>query len=576
MRYTGKFQCALSLFFILILGIINETIYSQEQAKLASISVTTSANVPVEISFTSAVDYSDPFNEVILDVVFTDPKGLSRKVPAFWAGGHNWKVRYASPQIGLHHWWTECSNKNDSGLNEVKGIVNIVPYHGENALFMHGPIRIASDSRHFEYADGTPFFWLGDTWWMGLSKRLIFPEEFKQLTADRKDKGFNVVQLVAGLFPDMYPFDPRGANEAGFPWEKEYTSIRPEYFDAADLRLKYLMDQGFTTCIVGAWGYFMGWMGEAKLKAHWRYLIARYGAFPVVWCAGGEVNLPWYRVPDFPYDDQAQALKWCDIMRFIRTTDPWHRPLTVHPTAVRAFTARHVVDDESLLDFDFLQTPHMGSFMDVEVPVVNTVVQSRAASPVMPVINGECCFEMLLDQTPAEKPRHMFWLCMINGAAGHTYGANGIWQLNRKGDPHGASPTAGAPTNGYGLITWEEAMHLEGGRQVAAGKTWLSNLPWWTFQPHFTWVTWAAEKSDVPPGAIGCPNGYRVFYMIEAKPVVLHQLEPGSTYSIKYYDPVDAKETDGGFFSADSKGKTTLLAPKYNHDWVVLIQPVWL
>ena len=35
----------------------------------------------------------------------------------------------------------------------------------------------------------------------------------------------------------------------------------------------------------------------------------------------------------------------------------------------------------------------------------------------------------------------MFWLCMMNGAAGHTYGANGIWQCNRKGQPHGASPT---------------------------------------------------------------------------------------------------------------------------------------
>jgi hypothetical protein len=62
--------------------------------------------------------------------------------------------------------------------------------------------------------------------------------------------------------------------------------------------------------------------------------------------------------------------------------------------------------------------------------------------------------------------------------------------------------------------------------------------------------------------------------MVEAKPVVLHQLEPGRSYSIKYFDPVEAKETDGGFFSADNKGKTILPAPKYNHDWVVLIHPV--
>jgi len=572
MKNNRKFKFALSIFLILAFT-INDTVYAQEQVKPETISITTSANVPTEISFLSQKDYKDPFNEVILDVVFTDPQGYSRKVPAFWDGGRKWKVRYASSMTGIHHWWSECSNKKDSGLDEVKGTVNISPYTGDNLLFKHGPICIAPDSRHFEYADGTPFFWLGDTWWLGLSKRLHFPDEFKQLTSDRKDKGFNIIQLVAGLFPDMNQFDQRGANEAGFPWDKDYTSIRPEYFDSVDLRLKYLMDQGFTSCIVGAWGYYMSWMGEAKLKAHWRYLIARYGSWPVVWCAGGEVNLPWYRASNFPSDDQAQALRWCEIMRYIRSADPWHRPLTTHPTAINAFTARHVVDDESLLDFDFLQTPHMGSLSDVELPTVNTVIQSRSVST-KPVINGECSFEMLMDKTLPEKPRHMFWLCMINGAAGHTYGANGIWQLNRKGDPHGPSPTATAPKEGYGLITWDEAMHLKGGRQVAAGKTWLAKLPWWTFQPHFSWISWAGEKSVIAPCAIGTYNGYRVFYMVEAKPVVLHQLEPERVYSMKYFDPVETKEIDAGTFTADKKGETTLSAPSHNHDWIVLINPV--
>ena len=135
---------------------------------------------------------------------------------------------------------------------------------------------------------------------MGLCHRLHWPDEVKTLAADRKAKGFNVIQIVAGLYPDMHPFDPRGANEAGFPWEKEYARIRPEYFDAADQRLQYLVDEGFTPCIVGAWGYFMPWMGVEKAKQHWRYLIARYGALPVVWCAAGEANLPWYLAKPFP------------------------------------------------------------------------------------------------------------------------------------------------------------------------------------------------------------------------------------------------------------------------------------
>src|SRR5690606_38634745 len=141
--------------------------------------------------------------------------------------------------------------------------------------------------RFLEHADGTPFFWLADTWWMGLSKRLEWPEEFQLLAQDRKEKGFNVIQIVMGPPPDSHPFDPRSVNETGFPWEKDYTSIRPEYYNAADERIMYLVEQGFTPCLFGMWGYHMRFMGVERATQHWRYLIARYAALPVVWCAAG-------------------------------------------------------------------------------------------------------------------------------------------------------------------------------------------------------------------------------------------------------------------------------------------------
>src|SRR5258706_72960 len=267
----------------------------------------TQANVPLEISFTAQRPHADPFNEVTLDVTFTDPRGATRKAPAFWAGGDKWRARYASPLVGGHQWRSECSDAKDAGLHGLEGTVEIAAFTGDNPLFRHGPIRVAPDKRHLEHADGVPFLWLGDTWWMGLCHRLHWPEEFRQLAADRKGKGFNVIQIVAGLYPDMFPFDPRGANEACYPWETNYTTIRPEYFDAADQRLQYLVDQGFTPCLVGAWGDFMPWIGVEKMKKHWRYLIARYGEWPVVWCAAGEANLPWYLAKGFPYDDRGQV-----------------------------------------------------------------------------------------------------------------------------------------------------------------------------------------------------------------------------------------------------------------------------
>ncbi len=455
-------------------------------SRASAAELATQANVPIELTFQAARPHADPFNDVSLDVVFTDPAGKAFRVPAFWDGGDTWKARYASPTVGQHKYQTACSDTTDTGLNGVAGTVAITPYTGDNSLFLHGPVRVAADKRHLEYADGTPFFWLGDTWWMGLAHRLHWPEDFQQLAADRKQKGFTVVQIVAGLYPDMPPFDPRGANDAGFPWEKDYKRIRPEYFDAADKKLQYLVSQGISPCLVGAWGYFMPWMGVDRMKAHWRYLIARYGAYPMFWCAAGEANLPYYLVKGFPYDDREQVHKWTEVLRYIRATDPFRHPLTLHPTAINQYTSRHATDDAALLDFDMLQTPH--GQREAGIVAVAAMRQSYAAKPMMPVIDGEASYEMLGDSLPTRWTRAMFWLCMTNGAAGHTYGANGIWQNNRRGDPHGKSPHGGT----YGKISWDEAMRLPGSTQESLGKKFFLSLPWTQLEPKLDAATWAA------------------------------------------------------------------------------------
>ena len=457
----------------------------------------TQANVMTEISFVAQRAHDDPFNTVSLDVVFSDPNGKTLLVPAFWAGGKKWKVRYASSSVGLHHFRSECSDTRDTGLHGITGEVQINAYTGENPLYKHGPMHVAANRRYLQYDDGTPFFWLGDTWWMGLCHRLHWPDEFKTLAADRKEKGFNVIQIVAGLYPDMFPFDPRGANEAGFPWEDKYARIRPEYFDAADRRIEYLVDQGFTPCIVGAWGYFMPLMGVEKTKQHWRYLIARYGAMPVVWCAAGEANLPWYLTKGFPYDDRKQVSKWTEVMQYIRATDPYHRPLTIHPTGIGRLSARNATNDVKLLDIDMLQTPH--GQLNAVAPTVSTVQQSFADKPVMPVIDGEAAYEMLGDNLPTKWTRQMFWLCMTNGAAGHTYGANGIWQCNRPDQPHGPSPYHNGGV-GYGKIPWNEAMNLPGSGQLGLGKRLFEKFAWQKFAPHPEWTSYA--ESDGTPAPV--------------------------------------------------------------------------
>src|SRR5207237_10832808 len=96
---------------------------------------------------------------------------------------------------------------------------------------------------------------------------------------------------------------------------------------------------------------------------------------------------------------------------------------------------------------------------------------------------------MLSDRLPTKWTRQMFWLSLMNGAAGHTYGANGIWQCNRPADPHGASPHAGS----YGKIPWNEAMLLPGATQMGLGKAFFEKHRWYVLDPHAEWVP---ERSE--------------------------------------------------------------------------------
>jgi hypothetical protein len=338
-------------------------------------------------------------------------------------------------------------------------------------------------------------FCLGDTWWRGLTKRLEWPADFKALAADRVAKGFTVVQIVAGLYPDMPAFDPRGQNEAGYPWPPNYPRIRPEYFDMADRRIMYIAEQGMVPCVVGAWGYHLPWLGLERMKKHWRNIIARWGALPVVWCAAGETTMPYYLSKTPKEDSARQQKEWTEVIRYMRETDPFHRLITSHP----ARTARESVTDPSVLDFDMHQSGH-GS------PASQHAAQALAGwrtEPVMPVISGEARYEALeiKPTLTAEDARMAFWSHLINsGCAGHTYGVNGVWQVNGKTVPYGNSPAG----NNWGTTPWDVAMKLPGSAQVGAARKLIESLPEWkNLEPHPEWVSsiGGAEKPPAFDGA---------------------------------------------------------------------------
>jgi hypothetical protein len=82
---------------------------------------------------------------------------------------------------------TACSDESHRDLHARSSRLEATPFRGMNPLWLHG-------KRNLEHADGTTFFWLGDTWWLGLCQRFRWQQDFQQLAADGSRKGFTEIQ----------------------------------------------------------------------------------------------------------------------------------------------------------------------------------------------------------------------------------------------------------------------------------------------------------------------------------------------------------------------------------------------
>ena len=520
----------------------------------------------VELTFESSKAYPDPFNEIELDVEFTDPQGQLRRMPAFWAGGNTWRVRYVPGMAGRHLFQLFCSDQTNPDLHARSGDLDVASLP-TNPLLRN--LRVSENGRYLERADGTPFFWLGDTWWLSLCARKGWGlPEFTTLARDRVAKGFTVVQIVAGLYPDLPPFDPRGFNEAGYPWEAEYARINPAYFDQADRRIECLVEEGLVPCLVAAWGYHLPWLGIARMKKHWRYMIARWAVYPLVWCLAGEAAMPYYVSQTKEEDAVFQKNGWTEIGHYVRALDPYHHPLTIHPSAN---CVHETLADVSMLDIDMMGTGH-GDWQSVPSNV-DTVNREYARKPAMPILNAEVCYEGHMRTSWDGLQRFMFWSNILCGAAGHTYGAGGIWQTNTRQQPHGPSPHGGT----YENTPWDVAAQLPGARHLGLGKALLLRYAWWRFEPHPEWVEpgWKAG-SYLLPYAAGIPGQVRMVYIpariYQWQGPLIKELEQNVRYHAFYFDPVSADEFDLGSVSGNEGGEWQAPWVPVAQDWILVLE----
>jgi len=544
-----------------------------------------------EWTIESKKEYADPFNDVEVDVVF-NRDGQSWRVPAFWRGGNKWTVRFAPPVPGEYGYHYESTDPANPDLKGHQGLIIITGYTGDNPLFKHGMLQISANGHYFQHSDGTPFYWLGDTWWSCLSDRISW-DGFQKLAADRKAKGYTVIQICAGLIPnneEMAPVDPGFHNEGGYVWDPEFRQINPSYFDFADRRIQHILDQGMVPAIVGGWRQVLAQMGVDKMKQHWRYVIARYGAYPAFWIGGGELFDPpeevGHRLGNTGLFKFLFAPGWTEVVRYIRTTDPYHHPLTVHEVDP---PYDYPVQDESLTDFDLFQAGHRG-WPSIATEIAQLNKHYARTTITKPLVIGEIGYEKLCGGNYEDYQRAAFWLAMLNGAAGFTYGTL----------PVAEAYTADKPIHRYGILslhTWEQAMTFPGNAQVAMAARLLRKYSWWKMAPHPEWVEphgttllepnslvngfnidliEALAQKEVPsdddlplgewheahgnwrlPYAAGVPGEFRILYLpyfrFGGNPVpAILKLEPGIPYHAYYWDPVLGVKVDLGTVEAAS------------------------
>jgi len=509
---------------------------------------TAQANQVTEIRLQSTASYRNPFLDLELDAIVTRPDGQEVRVPMFWAGQQEWCLRYASHQLGSHSWRTECTDRDNAGLHAIRGTIRVAPYEGDNPLFRHGPVHVTNDRRHFQHADGAPFFWLGDTWWKGLCRRLTW-QGFQELTADRSEKGFTVVQIVCGTYPDERGLlQPTWENEGGLPYLKEdFSEVNPDYFRFADRRLEHLVAAGITPAIVGGWGRAVGLnaVGLPGYKRHYRNLIARYGAYPVIWILGGET-------------DQGQG-PWYEAAKYLAATDPYDRLLTNHSSRLRGAFA-----ETAVFDFDMDATGH-ASWKTAKQAIARAKT-TLAASPRKPYVSGESCYEQHMQENFADLQRYQFWGLMLSGAAGHTYGAAGIWHMGSE-DEHGN--WGGWGHQPYDHTTWQEGMQFQGAKQLGLAKALLVEYPWQQFEPHPEWTAPDAFAAGVPGELCIVYQPKRSAYQWIG--VTVNGQVPGS-WSAFFFDPASGRRFDLGVVEVTGSWRSpNVPSPR---DWVLVLQAV--
>ena len=412
------------------------------------------------LAFTAERDYANPFLDVSVWAEFLGPNGEKIRREAYWDGGRSYKVSFAPTAAGF--WRYTLSAPRDSGLDGVTGEVECVPYTGKLDIYRHGFLKISPDGRYFTYADGTPFFWLGDTHWGFVSGERWDESNhpnpkassmFKYMVDKRVKQKFTVYQTNL-----RSEYRPGGATHY---WADEGEGNLPDvtfYQNEVDKRMQYIADAGLVNALGFAWaGSVVGKLQLQKNLA--RYMVARYGALPMVWTLAGEVA-------GYSAAQREECINgWREVAKLVEELDGYGTLQTAHYTNERPFADYY--QEEDWFDFTLNQAGH-GDY-----PISAQYFRDhRAKYPSKPFVEGESLYEFVStieeNGTRMATPdmiRRVAYMSIQLGGCGYTYGAQGIWETLWE------KPEEDDPSNFFNVfnkfgIPWYVAVEGEGATQM--------------------------------------------------------------------------------------------------------------
>lgn len=338
--YRNRFKNIFMLFCLLI-TLHCGTIDNRETLKLWT---------PHEITLQAENSYENPYKEIKCWITLKGPS-FEKCVYGFWDGGSEFKVRVVAAAPGT--WtWTSGSNVEDAGLNGIRGGFRAEDWTEEEKQVnpnRRGFLRAAANGHALQYADGTPFFLLADTWYSASTFRFplkgVAPNPgyvpgpgigLEEAVQYRKNQGYNSAAIIACFpawaddgFPPRFFEDDVMQRDAWKLWTLDrpqdmhdddgnrpfefpglggntevvpnYDRINPAYFRSLDKKMQYLSDQGFAPFLeVVRRDHGLAWMAYYDFNESYaryvNYIAARYGCYNLVFSAlhrdYGKVNQP--------------------------------------------------------------------------------------------------------------------------------------------------------------------------------------------------------------------------------------------------------------------------------------------